>query len=164
MRRNTITRDRYQLLSARLRRSQIVTIATAAHRRVRAFIAVFIPTVCNSGIIDRHHCEIHKPTARFIAPPLPPPFSSPTTLAPGLAFCDRRLTPRRYRRRDDIRPRSGIAPDKSCRRCFVFLFLSLSFALSPLSPDDRFVAKLFTRKLKSGDEGESVRYAMLMMF
>lgn len=116
---------------------------------------------CNSGIIDRRHCEIHKPTARFIAPP--PPRPSPSLpLAwppPRLAFCDRRLTPRRYRRRDNIRPRSGIAPDKSSQMfCLPF---SLPFFRPPLLPDDRSVAKLFTRKLKSGD---GRKYAMLMIF
>lgn len=45
---------------------------------------------CNSDIIDRRHCEIHKPIARFIAP-------SPSLESPFLwrrpVFCDRRLTP-----------------------------------------------------------------------
>lgn len=139
MRRNTITCDRYQLL-CRLRRSQIVTIATAAHRHQppptatnrhpvpRSCLYCRFYSDCNSGIIDRRRCEIRKPTARFIAlsPPPPPLLLSPA-LSPRLAtsadgVLRSAINTLRYRRRDDIRPRSGIAPDKS-QRCFVFLFL-----------------------------------------
>lgn len=164
MRRNTITCDRYQLLCW-LRRSQIVTIATAAHRQPTATNRHPVPrsclycrfySDCNSGIIDRRRCEIRKPTARFIAlppPPPPPPLLSPPLFLlawppPRMAFCDRRLTPCAI----DAATTSALVPaSRPISRRDVLSFFFLPFFRPLLLPDDRFVTKLFTRKLKSSD-------------
>lgn len=147
MRRNTITCDRYQPLLCRLRRSQIAAIATAAYRHaaVSCLYCRFYSD-CNSGIIDRRHCEIHKPTARFIAPPRPSPFSPLGSATPAAGVLRSAINTPRYRRRDDIRPRSGIAPDKSRRPVLSFFFLPFFRPL--LLPDDRFVTKLFYAEIE----------------
>lgn len=115
------------------RRSQIVAIATAtghvSSRTPRSCLYYRFYSDCNSCIIDRRHCEIHKPSARFIAPPLPlhggyPLARLTVTLVTVLRSA---INTPRFDSTDDIRPRSGIASDKSSQM-FCLSFSILSFA------------------------------------
>ena len=131
MQRNTITCDRYQLLcsSAADRRSlPLRRDGRVSSRTPRSCLYYRFYSECNSCIIDRRHCEIHKPSAAlrrscFIASPLPLVVTLLLgTLRPrDLTFCDRRLTPR-FDATDDIHPRSGLASDKSSQMFYFSFF------------------------------------------
>lgn len=118
---------------------------------------------CNSDIIDRRHCEIHKPIARFIVPSLS--LESPS-LWRRPVFCDRRLTPPRYRRRrDDIRFRSGAACDKSSHRCCALISFFFFVAFVELDSFARwsFRREAFCAEIKVEWQAK-VRYMTLTMF
>lgn len=138
----------------------------APPRRVRAFIAVFIPTAIQALSIVAVAKSISRPRGLshhlllLLRLPSSPPLFPLAWPPPRMAFCDRRLTSCAI----DAATTSALVPaSRPISRRDVLSFFFFPFFRPLLLPDDRFVTKLFTRKLKSSD-GRKCGTATLMIF